>query len=45
MEEREKLGITNDSLFVSKRQGVYVDANVSTANTFAHKISSIFKID
>ena len=45
MEEREKLGITNDSLFVSKRQGVYVDANVSTANTFAHKMSSIFKID
>lgn len=45
MEEREKLGITNEYLFVAKRKGVYVAANTSTANSFAAKISKLYDID
>ncbi len=34
-----------DSLFVTKKDGEYVPATVSTANSFAAKISKIFNID
>ncbi|MBO7691883.1 MAG: site-specific integrase [Methanobrevibacter sp.] len=43
--EREKLGIKLDDLFVTKRDGEYVKATVSTANSFAAKISKIFNIE
>lgn len=45
MAERERLGITNEYLFVSKRKGVYEPAQVSTANSFARKISLISNED
>lgn len=45
IQEREKLGITTDFLFVSKQNGEYVPATVSTANSFATKISKMFNID
>lgn len=45
LKEREEKGITMDSLFVTKKDGEYVPATVSTANSFAAKISKIFDID
>jgi len=45
MEERARLGITNSSLFVTKKNGEYVSATVSTANSFAAKISKMFNIE
>lgn len=45
LKEREEKGITMDSLFVTKKDGEYVPATVSTANSFAAKISKIFGID
>ena len=45
MEERKRLGIDNEMLFVSKRKGQYVAANTSSANSFASKISKMFDID
>lgn len=44
-EERKKLGIETDYLFVAKRKGVYVPATIATANTFALKISKAFDIE
>lgn len=43
--ERERLGITIPNLFVTKKDGQYVPATVSTANSFAAKISKIFDIN
>lgn len=43
--ERERLGITDDSLFVAKHGDEYVPASVATANGFAAKISKIFGIE
>jgi len=45
LKEREEKGIVMDSLFVTKKDGEYVPATVSTANSFAAKISKIFGID
>lgn len=45
MAEREKLGINIDSLFVAKKNGKYVPATTSTANTYAARISKLFNID
>lgn len=45
LEERNKLGITDEYLFVRKQSGNWVSANISTANSFAKKISTIFDID
>lgn len=45
IKKREELGITIDELFVTKKGGEYVPANVSTANTFASNISKWFNID
>lgn len=45
MAEREKLGIKVDSLFVSYQNGEYKPATVSTANSFAAKISKMFNIE
>ena len=45
MEEREKLGIDCPMLFVTKKDGKYVAANISTANSFAAKISKLFNIE
>lgn len=44
-EEREKLGITTDYLFVTKEKGEYVPAKISTANSFAKRISNMFNIN
>lgn len=43
--ERERLGITTDSLFVTKIEGAYSPATISTANNFALRISKIFNIN
>lgn len=45
MTEREKLGIKNKTLFVTKKDGEYISATVSTANSFASKISKMFNIE
>lgn len=45
MTEREKLGIKNKTLFVTKKDGEYIGATVSTANSFAAKISKMFDIE
>lgn len=45
MEERKKLGIDIDSLFVTFKNGKYEKATISTANSFAAKISRMFNID
>ena len=45
MDEREKLGVKTSSLFVSKKDGKYVPATISTANSFAAKISKMFNIE
>lgn len=45
LKEREELGITNEELFVTKKDGEYVPATVSTANSFAAKISKLFNIE
>lgn len=45
LEERKKLGITTDYLFVRKENGQYLPATISTANSFANRISKIFNID
>ena len=39
LEERKRLGIENEYLFVTKENGNYVQAKTSTANSFARKIS------
>jgi integrase/recombinase XerD len=44
-EERKNLGINIDSLFVVKEGDKYIPAKISTANSFAKKISKIFNID
>lgn len=41
LEQREKLGIKNDLLFVVYTDGEYSGAKISTANSWAKKISSI----
>ena len=43
--ERQKLGITIDDLFVTKESGEYVAAKISTANSFANRISKMFNIN
>lgn len=45
LKEREEKGITMDSLFVTKKDGEYIPATISTANSFATKISKLFNID
>lgn len=45
MTEREKLGIKNKTLFVTKKDGEYISATISTANSFASKISKMFNIE
>ena len=45
MEERERLGISSEYLFVTKENGEYVQAKVSTANSFARKISQVSNED
>lgn len=45
MEERERLGIYLSDLFVTKKDGKYVPATVSTANCFAEKISKKFGVE
>lgn len=45
MEYREKNGINSEYLFVTKKDGVLIPATISTANSFAAKISKIFNID
>ena len=44
MQERERLGITSEYLFVNNKNGEYVPANISTANKFAAYISDTFNI-
>ena len=44
LQEREKLGITSEYLFVNCKSGEYVPANISTANKFAAYISDTFNI-
>ncbi len=45
MEERERLGIDLPDLFITKKDGIYVPATVSTANTIAEKISKKFGVE
>ena len=45
MKERERLHITCDALFVTKNNGIYEPASISTANNFATRISKIAGID
>ena len=45
MEEREKLGIKCEYLFVVKRGGEYVPATIPTFNSWAKRISEKFDID
>ena len=45
IQEREKLGINNEYLFVSKKGGEYIPATISTANTLAAKISEVGGVD
>lgn len=45
MAERERLGIDSEYLFVTKRNGKYEPAQVSTANSFARTISAISEED
>ena len=45
LEERKRLGIEIDDLFVSKVKGVYVPATINNANWFASRISSISEED
>lgn len=45
MEERKRLGIKNEYLFVTLKEGVFVQATISTANTFARRISKMFNIE
>lgn len=45
IKEREKLGINNEYLFVSKKGGEYIPATISTANTLASKISEVGGVD
>ena len=45
LKQREELGITCDDLFVTSRKGEYIPATISTANSFATKISKIFNIE
>ena len=43
--ERKELGIGIPELFVTKKEGRYVPATISTANGFASRISKIFGIE
>lgn len=45
MEERERLGVDIDNLFVVKQGDKWIPATVSTANSFANRISKMFGID
>lgn len=45
MEYREQNGINSEYLFVTKKDGVLIPATISTANSFAAKISKMFNID
>lgn len=45
LEERKRLGIQSDYVFVTKSKDGYIPATVATANGFAAKISKIFNID
>ena len=45
MEERERLGIDSEYLFVSTKNKQYTPATISTANTLARKISEIGEVD
>lgn len=44
MEERERLGISGDELFWTKRGGVYVPASVSLLNSWALKFSKMLNL-
>lgn len=45
MDERKQLGIEVDTLFVTCKNGQYLPATISTANSFATKISKMFNIE
>jgi len=45
LKQREELGITCPELFVSRQGNTYKPAVVSTANSFAERISKIFNIE
>ena len=45
VKKREELGVTTDYLFVTKKDGTYEQAEISTANSFAKKISKVANID
>lgn len=45
LEERERLGIKSEWLFVTYRNGEYRQARVSTINSWAEKISKILNIE
>lgn len=45
LEQRQELGITSEYLFVTKRKGEWIPADISAANTFARQISTKFGID
>ena len=45
LEERDRLGIKSEYLFVTKKAGEYVPANLSAANTIAANISKWFNIE
>lgn len=45
LEEREKLGITNEFLFVVKKDGQYQPATVVTFNSWARRIGDLMGVD
>lgn len=45
LKQREELGIESEYLFVTKRYGEWVPANVSTANTWAGELSELMDTD
>ena len=45
VKERNKLGITNDALFVVKKNDEFVCANISTLNSWAKSFSKILSLD
>lgn len=45
MNERKEKGIDSEYVFVVLKEGVYIPAEISTANMFARKISKLYGID
>ena len=45
LNEREKLGINNDYLFVVKKNGEYQPATIVTFNSWARRIGEMFEVD